>query len=88
MHVIHSESIKGVGLVSGGPYGQDLYKLEETKNSWKTMIGEAEKAGLIDSTSNLKDAPAMVFYGTNDKVVDPETTKLQADIYKKYGANV
>lgn len=52
------------------------------------MIGEAEKAGLIDPTSNLKDAPAMVFYGTNDKVVDPETTKLQADIYNKYGANV
>jgi len=69
MHVIHSKTIKGVGLVSGGPYGVDFYDLEGTITNWQTLIGEAENQGLIDPTSNLKDAPAMVFYGSNDEVV-------------------
>ena len=30
MHVIHSYTIKGVGLVAGGPYGSNMFDLENT----------------------------------------------------------
>ena len=30
MHIVHSDTIKGVGLMEGGPYGSSYYDMEDT----------------------------------------------------------
>ena len=34
LHLIMSDTIKGVGLYEGGPYGTNLYDQEGTQTNW------------------------------------------------------
>ena len=72
LHVIYSDTIKGVGLLSGGPYyGGFFYKDAGQKYTWdftpesfsEQCIAGAEKMEseeLIDPLSNLSGSPVYI----------------------------
>lgn len=72
MHVIFSETIKGAGLLAGGPYyGGFYYKDGGYKYTWdftpesfsqKCIDGAMtmESESLIDATSNLNGSPVYI----------------------------
>ena len=77
MHVIHSDVVKGAGLMIGGPYAFDWIGTYETdvpedtlQNSFD-LVDANWKAGLIDDPANLKGSVAMVISGSKDKSVSP-----------------
>ena len=37
LHIVYSDTIKGVGLYEGGPYGQSFLDMEGTKENWKDL---------------------------------------------------
>ena len=74
MMVLHSERIKGYGMMEGGPYHvgaiwgvteeAPLLAMESVANM--TLMAEA---GKIDDPKNLVDRPAFVLIATNDETV-------------------
>ena len=45
--IVNSDIIKGVGLLSGGPYGLAFVDPYGTMDEWKTLIPKAESEGGI-----------------------------------------
>jgi hypothetical protein len=84
MHVAHSQSIKGVGILAGGPYGcadgqvnKALFSCMSTflgvpdgAALFAEAIGRSEK-GEIDPVSELSDSRVVLVTGENDTVVRP-----------------
>lgn len=85
--MIFSDTFKGAGLVSGGPYNTDKYlpfsgvfsPLEEiVRDPVKLSQDTAQDArnnselGLVDPVSNIKNQPMYILSNTDDYLVPPE----------------
>lgn len=69
MHMIFSDTIKGVAVLEGGPYGGLIEGNAWTsKDNWKELVKKAEAEGNIEGplAANLKGAPAYVTSGSKD----------------------
>ncbi len=101
LHLAHSASVRGVGVVAGGPYycaqGSLWTALNHcmTPGTWtpvpagtylRSLTDAVAKAGRIDPTVNLAGAPVWLFSGTQDKTVLPEVVKALRAYYDLYGA--
>ena len=53
LHTIYSETIKGAGLMIGGPYGQRRMSKENNAQQSIDLATQFAAEGLIDSTSNF-----------------------------------
>ena len=82
LQTIYSDTIKGAGLLNGGPYGDLFWNKPEHFNQptdyaqqmARTSIQLAEKMQsqeLIDNLENLKDAPVFILSGSIDDVYPP-----------------
>jgi hypothetical protein len=80
LHVMYSETFKGVGLVGGGVYGGgeflssagifDYGWTAEDMADESVAIAEAySEEGKIDNVLNLEDSPVMIFSGGVDWLV-------------------
>lgn len=101
MHVAHSSSIAGAGVIAGGPYycaqgslATALYNCM-TPGAWspvpaasylKSLSETLAKADRIDSTKKLAGAPVWLFSGTLDKTVLPEVVRELRRYYDLHGA--
>lgn len=99
LHVAHSETIKGVGLINGSPYAIGTYKdiagifdydmvSSEIALESITLADRYEKEGKIDDLSNLKMAPVVIFSSGMDPVMIKPMQDAQEMFYENYGANV
>ena len=73
MHIIYSDTIKGAGLIIGGPFGDDNNSGGST-NTASDGISKADtyySKGLIDNPANLENDPVYIFSGADDTVVVP-----------------
>ena len=74
MQVIYSETIKGAGMMAGGPYMiGGIYNITDSpevlaERTAANITLNFEK-GLIDDPANLKDKPSFVIIETNDHTV-------------------
>lgn len=96
MHLIMSETIKGVGLMQGASFGIHFFIDPDDLDSVDvdTIIeGSLEKAAefvqndLIDDTANIEGAPVYIYSGTLNDVAPTKFQQAQRDIYESYGAN-
>lgn len=73
MHMVYSDTIKGVAIHEGGPYTGKVVRMMETKDDWKEYVKkvEAEKSVELPLEENLKGAPVMITSGSNDLAVPP-----------------
>lgn len=81
LSVTNSETIKGAGLLAGGPYGSSYFKYahlkdvsfsdEEVVNNCTSKAEDRLANGLIDDLANLKDMPIYIQANTNDSVNKP-----------------
>ena len=94
MHVAHSATVKGAGVIAGGPYDcaqgsvWTAYFNCMTPGWWtplpraaylKALTEQAARAGKIDATTHLAAAKVWLFTGTQDHTVSPEVVReLQA----------
>jgi poly(3-hydroxybutyrate) depolymerase len=100
-HVAHSELVKGVGAIAGGPYycamGSVWTALHNcmTPGAWtplpavealKAATESFARAGRIDPTQNLSAAAVWLFTGTRDTTVLPAVVKELQRFYELYGA--
>ena len=92
-HVAYSSSVKGAGVVAGGPFNCAKNQMKVAlKNCMQpdaadpvppveelvAFTEEVEKAGAVDATANLKDAKVWLFSGRKDELVrQPVMTALQ-----------
>jgi len=98
-HVAHSGSVKGVGVVAGGPYycAQGnvwvAYYNCLTPSAWRPLPGvvllkaEADAlagARLIDRTDGLAAARVWLFSGTRDRTVGPAEVDAARQFYALY----
>ena len=98
-HVAHSGSVKGVGIVAGGPYYCAQGNLwvayyncltpsaSKPLPSVTLLKAEADalaRAGLIDRTDGLAAARAWFFSGTHDRTVDPAVVEAARRFYALY----
>jgi hypothetical protein len=58
--IVNSDIIKGVGLLSGGPYGLTADDPYGTLNDWKTLIPYAYSHGGIADLHNIRGAPVYI----------------------------
>jgi len=58
--IVNSDIIKGVGLLSGGPYGLAFVDPYGTIDDWKTLIPKAVSEGGIADLENIKGAPIYI----------------------------
>lgn len=73
LHVIYSDTIKGAGLIIGGPFGDDNAS-GGTDNTASDGISKADayySQGKIDNPTNLENDPVYIFSGADDTVVLP-----------------
>ena len=100
MHVAHSASVKGVGVIAGGPYYCAMgsvwtaYYNCMTPGWWtplpraaflKSATDSLAAAGRIDATTHLSAAKAWLFSGTRDRTVLPEVMRELQAYYALYG---
>jgi poly(3-hydroxybutyrate) depolymerase len=96
MQVAHSQLIRGVGVIAGGPYdcarGSAFRALKNcmsatpdapppTVDEQRKGLADAEKAGAIDAVANLRGHRAWLFSGANDKTVAPQVVDALAGFY-------
>ena len=99
MHVAHSASVSGAGLIAGGPYGCAQNSLQTALNTC-TKEGEPEleplmalareyaAAGRIDDLANLEGSPAWLFRSPTDPLVGQALLDTSAVQYRELGAAV
>jgi poly(3-hydroxybutyrate) depolymerase len=95
--VAYSASVKGAGIVAGGPYycaaavwtaltsacmGNGI---ELKPAQMANQAREFAKHGLIDPLSSLQNARIYLFSGTRDDVVKPSAVKATVDFFKLAG---
>ncbi|KAG2379475.1 hypothetical protein C9374_006592 [Naegleria lovaniensis] len=98
--VAFSKSVKGSGIIAGGPYdcaqGQMLTALMACMKSPSSIslssiaatVSSYEKQGLIDPTSNIKNHKIYLFSGTQDSVVAQGVmTKLLDQYTNNFGVS-
>jgi poly(3-hydroxybutyrate) depolymerase len=103
LHVAHSASVAGVGVIAGGPYycaqGSLFTALNNcmTPGVWtppprpallKTEADGLAAAGRIDATTHLSRSRAWLFTGTNDRTVSPDVVHALHAFYLAYKARV
>jgi poly(3-hydroxybutyrate) depolymerase len=103
LHVAHSASVAGVGVIAGGPYycaqGSLFAAMYNCmKPGWWTPLpapallrSEADllaKGGRIDPTTHLAAASAWLFSGTSDRTVYPQVVEALRGFYAGYKAQV
>jgi poly(3-hydroxybutyrate) depolymerase len=96
LHVAHSRTVKGVGVLAGGPYYCAQGSLWAALNSCTTpttwapvppvelLRGEAEalaRGGLVDPVANLATARVWLFAGKLDRVVEPPVVDATRRFY-------
>ena len=90
MHVIYSKTIKGAGIIAGGPFGVPTtlpvdpsilspVLLEQSSN----MAQKLEEEGKIDALSNLKGSAVWQLREGVDKIVAPNFQDAVSDFYKQ-----
>jgi len=102
LHVAHSATVKGAGVIAGGPYYCAQGSLWIAYNNCMTPGGWAqlpatsllafetqslERQGRIDPTSNLASARVWLFAGGNDRTVLPQVVRALRDFYAVYKAD-
>jgi len=99
LHVAHSASVAGAGLIAGGPYGCAMNSLQTALNTC-TKEGEPEvgplldtanaaaAAGQIDSLDNLAGSPVWLFRSPTDPLVGQALLDTSAEQYRALGADV
>jgi poly(3-hydroxybutyrate) depolymerase len=103
LHVAHSATVSGVGVIGGGPYycaqGSLFTALYNcmTPGSWTPvprpafLKAEADvlaSSGRVDATSHLAKSRAWLFTGRNDRTVYPQVVEALRDFYASYEASV
>lgn len=97
MHISHSSSIQGVGILAGGPYHcmQSYSSKTCTKYPNKLEISklikyaqEQELLKNIDSLSFLNNSKVWALGGTNDKMVNQKIVGKVAEFYEYFQADV
>jgi poly(3-hydroxybutyrate) depolymerase len=98
-HVAYSGSVKGVGIVAGGPYYCAQGNLwlayynclapsaSRPLPGMALLKAEADtlaRSGLIDRTDNLATARVWLFSGTRDRTVDPAVVAAARRFYLLY----
>jgi poly(3-hydroxybutyrate) depolymerase len=99
-HVAHSNVVKGVAAIAGGPYycargsvWAAVYNCM-TPAAWtplpqiaslKSQVESLARAGRIDPTANLGTARVWLFSGRNDRTVVPEVVHALARFYAASG---
>lgn len=101
LHVAHSASVSGVGVVAGGPYycAQGSVWTAQyhcmTPGTWtpipsaaylKTITASLASSGRIDPVKNLAGAAVWLFTGTQDRTVKPEVVFELRRFYELHGA--
>ena len=101
MHVAHSATVKGAGVIAAGPYycaQGGLWKayyhctdpgLFAPLPPTAALRAEAEaqaKAGRIDATVNLASSRAWLFAGSKDKTVSRDVVEALLAFYSQYKA--
>jgi poly(3-hydroxybutyrate) depolymerase len=92
---VWSSIIKGVGVVSGGPYhcaegnlmiatGPCLQGPPPNPSSFITMADQSAPRGDIDPTRNLGRQKVYLFHGYNDGTVARSVTDATAEFYRHY----
>jgi poly(3-hydroxybutyrate) depolymerase len=100
-HVAHSNAVKGVAAIAGGPYycargslWSALYNCM-TPGAWtplpqiaslRLQVESLARAGRIDGAANLAGARVWLFAGTNDRTVRPEVVSQLGRFYELFGA--
>ena len=93
MHVAHSSEIKGVGLISGGPYsygftGSPWGSPSDASTLSNIYTGITDSESVLDPTSNLNGAPVYIISGDTDTVFPPALQAATETFYTDYGATV
>ena len=103
LHVAHSASVAGVGVIAGGPYycaqGSLFTALYNcmTPGFWtpvtrpallKTEADLLASSARIDATTHLSRSRAWLFSGRNDRTVFPQVVEALRDFYGAYKAQV
>jgi hypothetical protein len=98
-HVAHSATVRGAGVIAGGPYycaqGSfwTAYNNCMTPGTWSRLPSTAalaqatqslEQLKRIDPTSNLAATRVWLFSGTKDHTVSPDVVHALADFYAAY----
>jgi poly(3-hydroxybutyrate) depolymerase len=93
LHVIHSSSITGAGIVAGGPFFCTMGSSVRFQTSCKTnpylinlptsqsSAESLSSSGQIDGLGNLTTSKVYIFSGTRDTVVTPGVVKLTSMFY-------
>jgi len=100
VHVAHSASVKGAGVIAGGPYYCAMGSVWTAYYNcmtpgWWTPLPRAAflkaatdgfaASGRIDATANLSAAKVWLFTGTRDHTVLPEVVRELEAYYALYG---
>jgi poly(3-hydroxybutyrate) depolymerase len=103
LHVAHSASVAGVGVLAGGPYycaqGSLFTALYNcmTPGFWtpvtrpallKTETDALASSGRIDATTHIAKSRAWLFSGRNDRTVYPQVVEALQSFYAGYKAQV
>ena len=95
MHVIYSDTIKGAGLVGGGPFGVPLKEYNNNDFNTSTLIEKSDqfaemeqKENLIDDLTHLSKAPVWHLKESADKIIGPNYQEAVQKFYEKHGANI
>ena len=103
LHVAHSATVSGVGVIAGGPYycaqGSVFTALYNcmTPGWWtpvpspaflKTEADAIAASGRIDATTHLSKSRAWLFSGRNDHTVSSQVVEGLRDFYAAYKASV
>ena len=89
MHVIYSDLISGVGLLSGGPYG-DINSDEQADyaSAGVSKANDYFNWNLIDNLDNLENDPVYIFSGVKDEIVWPIKQESQRDFYDNFSSDI
>ena len=99
MHVAHSATFRGAGLIAGGPYGCAQNSLQTALNACTKegapeleplleLANEFAAAGSIDSLDNLEGSAAWLFRSPIDPLVGQALLDVSAEQYRALGAEV
>ena len=96
LHVVHSSSIKGAGIVAGGPFFcttgsnvrfQTSCKANPYLISLQTSLNSAKQladSNLIDNLSSLASSKVYIFSGSKDSVVTPGVVRITSQFYENF----
>ena len=102
LHVAHSSTVSGVGVIAAGPYYCAQGSLRKAlyhcvRPSWwrplpdprdlKSISDALAREGAIDGVGNLSPSRVWLFSGTQDETVQPEVVRALQRFYALYGVD-